>query len=233
MRKRTDRMSEGTDRRRIAFFGGSFDPVHIGHTEIARTLTSEFDLDVFLFVPAYHAPHKRDSDPASAFHRFAMLALATYGIKDVGISTIELEDPEHPYTIETMEKVKNSFRNAEIFFIIGADSWTDVATWRRWDEVLTATNIIVVTRPGFDIDFSHVTDEIRERIVDLRGKKSDPGAQSAAMTAEGDSIFITDAVNRSVSASEIRRMIRKGVEGWEQMVPAAAASHINKYGLYR
>lgn len=254
-------MSEEAASKKIAFFGGSFDPVHTGHIKIAKTLIVEFGLDVFVFVPAFHAPHKREFEPASPYHRFAMLALATDGPEDVGISTIELEDPDRPYTIETMEKVKANFPDTEIFFVVGSDSWMDITSWRHWEEVLTSTNIIVVTRPGFEIGFSHVTDEIRERIVDLRGRRSenddpeaepapasgsdeksapydggsDPGSapQSSVIRPESLSIFITDSVKVDISATGLRRMIRKGDEGWQKLVPESIARHIVKYGLYK
>ncbi|QQS39603.1 MAG: nicotinate (nicotinamide) nucleotide adenylyltransferase [Acidobacteriota bacterium] len=236
-------MNDRAASRRIAFFGGSFDPVHSGHIEIAKVLTKEFGLDVFVFVPAFHAPHKREFEPASPYHRFAMLALATDGMADIGISTIELEDPESPYTIETMEKVKVKFPETEIFFVIGADSWMDITTWRLWEDVLTSTNIIVVTRPGVEIGFSHVTDEIRERIVDLRGKRNvgAAGPVSAHDSADEDpddsdrslSIYITDSVNANVSATALRKSIRDDEDGWKKLVPESAARHIVKYGLYK
>lgn len=235
-------MSEKTASKKIAFFGGSFDPVHVGHIEIAKTLIVEFGLDVFVFVPAFHAPHKREFEPASPFHRFAMLALATDGLEDVGISTIELEDPDRPYTIETMEKVMTNFPDTEIFFVVGSDSWMDITSWRLWEEVLTATNIIVVTRPGFEIGFSHVTDEVRERIVDLRGQTAEiAGEQADAERAANRSvpspgslkIYITDSVNVDISATGLRRMIGKDDDGWKKLVPGSVARHIVKYGLYK
>lgn len=234
-------MSDRAAIRKIAFFGGSFDPVHSGHIEIAKVLLKEFDLDVFVFVPAFHAPHKRDIEPSSPYHRFAMLALATDGMEDIGISTIELEDPDSPYTIETMEKVKVKFPETEIYFVIGADSWMDITTWRLWEDVLTSTNIIVVTRPGVEIGFSHVTSEIRERVVDLRGRRSAKGSDVETEDASGSSepsdqslsIFITDSVNANVSATALRKSIRDGKYGWKKLVPGPAARHIEKYGLYK
>lgn len=158
--------------KRIAFYGGSFDPVHIGHLEIARTLIGEFDLDEFCFVPAYHAPHKRENKPASPFHRFAMLSAVTDSEESLTVSTVELDDPDHPYSIETLGKLKDLHADDRLYFVIGADSWEEITTWRRWEEVLTAVDIIVVTRPGFEIGFDHVTDEIRERIADLRSQQT-------------------------------------------------------------
>ena len=155
--------------KRIAFYGGSFDPLHIGHLAIARKLSEIFELDEFYFVPAFHAPHKKDKQVTSAFCRYAMLALATNNDQQIKISTIELDAPERPYTFETQAKLLNHYGDsAEIFFVIGADSWNEITTWREWEKVLTQTNIVVVTRPDYEIEFDHVTDAIRENIVDLR-----------------------------------------------------------------
>ena len=154
--------------KRIAFYGGSFDPLHCGHLTIARALLRVFALDEFVFIPAFHAPHKKDKRPTSAFHRFAMLALATNDEPQIKVSKMELDVPERPYSVETLTRLKNELTDTEIFFVMGADSWADITTWREWEKVLTLTNIIVVTRPDYEIGFNHVTDEIRERIVDLR-----------------------------------------------------------------
>jgi len=155
--------------KKIAFYGGSFDPFHNGHLTIAKKLTEIFQLNEFVFVPAFHAPHKKDKKPTSAFHRFAMLCLATNDEAKIKVSKMEIDAPEKPYTFETLTKLKNELIDAEIFFVLGADSWEEITTWREWETVLTLTNVIVVTRPGYEIGFSHVTEEIRKRIVDLRG----------------------------------------------------------------
>ncbi len=154
--------------KKIAFYGGSFDPLHVGHLAIARALSEQFDLQEFVFIPAFHAPHKKERKPTSAFHRFAMIALATNDLLQARVSKMELELPERPYTVETLGRLKNELPDTEIFFVMGADSWADILTWREWEKVLMMVNIIVVTRPDYEIGFAHVTDEIRSRINDLR-----------------------------------------------------------------
>jgi nicotinate-nucleotide adenylyltransferase len=215
---------------RIAFYGGSFDPVHRGHFEIAQKLTAIFELDEFVFVPAFHAPHKKRSKPTSAFHRFAMLALATRDSQRMKVSEIELEVPEKPYTVETLARLKNELPDAKIFFVMGADSWNEITTWREWETVLTTVNIIVVTRPGFDIGFSHVTEAIRGRIVDLR-KEEEKNPRSAIRDPQ--SIYITDAVQLDVSATEIRRKIRENDDTWRADVAEEVAKYVEKYQIYK
>ena len=130
-------------RKRVAYYGGTFDPVHAGHLDVARGVIKRFGIDEFHFVPAFHAPHKTRSKPTSAFHRFAMLSLALP--KRCRVSTLEVETPKKPYTIETLGRILESSDGERVFFVIGADSWEEISTWRRWEEVLTVVDIIVVT----------------------------------------------------------------------------------------
>jgi len=217
--------------KRKAFYGGSFDPLHNGHLLIARKLIELFALDEFVFIPAFHAPHKKTKKPTSAFHRFAMISLAINSESKIKISTVELDAPEKPFTFETQTKLVDELTDTEIFFVIGADSWQEIDTWREWEKVLTLTNIIVVTRPDFEISFSHVTEKIRDRIVDLRN--ADQEMKNNSRFTIGDSrIYITDAVFLDVSATEIRRKIRAGEDDWCELVPDEVAKHVEKYELY-
>jgi nicotinate-nucleotide adenylyltransferase len=219
------RMTAQTVLKKIAFYGGSFDPLHNGHLKIAQKLTKLFELDEFVFIPAFHAPHKKDKKPTSAFHRYAMLCLATSDEARIKVSKMELDLPEKPYSIETLTKLKTELPEAKIFFVMGADSWQEVTTWREWEKVLTIVNIIVVTRPPIEIGFSHVTPEIRAKIIDLRGKiefKLD----------EEDRIYITDAVSLEISATEIRNGIKEKTGDWYQEVPNEVAKYIEKYKIY-
>lgn len=226
--------------KRIAFYGGSFDPVHAGHLTIARRLTEVFGLDEFVFIPAFHAPHKKDKKPTSAFHRYAMLCLATNGDPQIRVSKMEIEAPERPFTVETLARLNDEFAGeARIFFVMGADSWQDITTWREWEKVLTMTSVIVVTRPDYEIGFSHVTDEIRERIVDLRGNFNarTQGGESAKendlrLTIDDSRIFITDAVQIDISATEIRRKIREAAADRHEFLTPEVIKYVEKYGLY-
>jgi nicotinate-nucleotide adenylyltransferase len=213
---------------RLAFYGGSFDPVHVGHLSIATALLKQFALDELVFVPAFHAPHKTARKPTSAYDRFAMLCLATQELENVSVSRIELEMPERPYSIETLSRLNEMHPNDQIFFVMGADSWQDVTTWRQWEKLLSITNHIVVTRPGVKIACDHVTDDIRARIVDMRQNgitvQDDHGSRR---------IFITDAVNIDISATEIRGNIRAGNPDWKEDTPGAVAKYIEKYQIYK
>lgn len=214
--------------RRIAFYGGSFDPPHKGHIAIAHALTKRFELDEFVFIPAFHAPHKTRKRPTSAYDRYAMLCLITEEEPHVKVSKMEIEMPERPYSVETLGRLKEELTDVEIYFVMGADSWMDITTWREWETVLSLTNHIVVTRPGYEIGFDHVSDAVRERIIDLRNGNHD---QFPAETL-GPKIYFTDAVELNISATDIRHKIAGGDASWEASVPRAVANYIKKYQIY-
>ena len=215
-------------KKRIAFYGGTFDPVHCGHIAVAKNLLSLFDLAEFVFLPAFHAPHKPDRTPTSGYHRFAMLTLATHNETGISVSTLELEHRQKRYTVDTLPELMSLHPDADIFFVMGADSWVDIRTWREWEKVLLMTNHIVVTRPGYEIAVEHVSDSVRERIVDLRGGKSvtDMGTEPK--------IYITDRVRINVSATDIREDIGNDARlDRTDEVPQEVAKYIEKYELYR
>ena len=215
--------------KKLAFYGGTFDPVHRGHITVAKRLVELFGLDEFVFLPAYHAPHKPDRRPASAFHRFAMLSLATLDEPRLTVSTLELDHGTKRYTVDTLPELIETYRDATLFFVMGADSWSEIRTWRKWERMLLMTNHIVVTRPGYEIGFDHLTSAIRDRIVDLRN-----GSALPVTSGDGLKIYIPDVVKLDVSATEIRDDIREDERlDREDEVPPEVAKYIEKYELYR
>lgn len=220
-------------KKRIAVYGGTFDPVHNGHLAIAKSILTLFDLDEILFVPAFVAPHKRDVKSSAAWHRYAMLALETKDEPKLRLSTIELDAPEKPFTIQTLSRLQNEWGDSiRQFFIMGADSWADIRTWRDWEELLLMTNHIVVTRPGYKLDASHITQEARARIVDICGKET----EEVHNILEGESepkIYVTDAMQIDISASKIRQKVGEGKVDWVKDVPVSVAGYIKKYKLYK
>ena len=214
-------------RRRIGLYGGSFDPVHSGHLEVAQKVSKLFDIELLLFVPAEVAPHKVGRNVTSSFHRHAMLALATQNDPLLMVSTYELDEPDRRYTVDTLKHFLQVFLNDEIFFVMGADSWEEIHTWREWKLLLSLTNHIVVTRPGYKIDVERLGPTVIEKVVDLRGGRS-------ADIGSGPRIFLTDVVQKDISATQIRNAAAsQNVDQLSKLVPEAIAEYISKYRLYR
>jgi len=213
---------------RIALYGGTFDPVHLGHVEVARRVLQLFEIEKVLFIPAQMAPHKVGRPVTEPIHRYAMLALATQDDPRLLISTFELEAPDRRYTVDTVERFQQVLGDStELFFIMGADSWSEITTWREWERLLSMTNHIVVTRPGYDPAATHVG-AIGERIVDLRGEQTLPRSEGAKK------IFFTDVVMKDISATNIRRLAREGrTEELTGLVPGPVLDYLKKYGIYR
>lgn len=221
-------------RSRIALYGGTFDPVHAGHLAVARGLLLLFSLDEVLFIPAYVAPHKRDRRVSPALDRYAMLALATQGEERFRVSTVEMQAPERPYTVETLAGFREAAGDAtRLFFVMGADSWEEITTWREWERVLTLTDQLVVTRPGYELSTGHVTEAVRERIVDVRGATREE-IETVLAEASDARIYLSDAANVDAAATDIRAAVSSGARGeLEKLVAPSVAEYIRKYGLYR
>ncbi len=222
-------------RKRIAIYGGTFDPVHAGHLEIARKVLKLFAIDEFLFMPARVAPHKLDARVSPALHRYAMLVLATRDEPRLAISTFELDDPERCYTVETLFHFRSqAAESTDLFFVMGADSWSEITTWREWQRLLTLANVIVVTRPGYETPGSHADRETATKLVDLRGSSESSPDKVIEVESGVPKIFITDAVMHDVSATEARQAARAGRrEDLQKLVPPDVADYIRKYDLYR
>jgi nicotinate-nucleotide adenylyltransferase len=214
--------------RRVAIYGGTFDPVHNGHLEVARGVQQLFEIDEVIFVPACVPPHKRNANITSAFHRFAMLALGTEEDQKLRISTIELDAPELPYAVETVHRMKDVA--ARMFFLIGADSWAEISTWHEWQKLIAMCDLIVATRPGYEIP---IHESAPATVVDLRGRGRDGVGELVTDNGQRQ-VFVTDAVMADVSATRIRAAAQgNDLAALQSMVPPAVARYIEKYNLYR
>jgi nicotinate-nucleotide adenylyltransferase len=221
-------------RKRIAFYGGTFDPVHLGHLAVAEKVLRLFEIDELRFVPAQVAPHKVSRAVTPALHRYAMLALATQDNARLQVSSFELDEPKRSYTVDTLAHFKADLaETASMFFIMGADSWSEVTTWRDWERLLTITSHIVVGRPGYDLNANQAMPALAARMVDLRGAAA-KDVSEIVNSSECEKIFLTDAVMMDVSATEIRRAARADTdEQLARFVPLSVVNYIRKYGLYR
>ena len=215
--------------RRAAIYGGTFDPVHHGHLTVARSVAQLFALDRLIFVPACTPPHKRGAGISPAYHRFAMLALATEEDASFSVSTIELDEPERPYAVDTVARIQEQIgSDSRLFFIMGADSWAEITTWFEWEKLLRTCDQIVVTRPGYELVEAHGA-----AVSDVRGMSED----EVSVLIEGHTerqAFFTDAAILDISATAIRAVARAGdSEKLRASVPDTVANYIEKCELYR
>ncbi|MEW6129443.1 MAG: nicotinate-nucleotide adenylyltransferase [Acidobacteriota bacterium] len=217
--------------KRIGVYGGTFDPIHIGHIEIARAVVRRFALEQLLIIPAHRPPHKTTNHISEAHHRYEMARLAFKDEPRIEVSKMEIELPEKPYTVQTLERLQAQYGNAiKFFFVMGGDSFAELHLWREYQRLLAMTNIIVSLRPGHELSASHLDDTIRARVIDLRGQlkhRQDPVAK-----AEGCFIYLTDYVNQNVSSTEIRRRVKNG-ESINGLTPLAVIDYIERHKLYR
>lgn len=132
---------------RRGVFGGSFDPIHLGHLLLAETAWEELELDSLLFIPAHRSPFK-NRWAATAEQRWEMLNLAIYGRPGFEASRIELERTPPSYTVDTLRQLVSVYPNDEITLILGADSIKDFSVWRESNEILALADIAVGQRSG-------------------------------------------------------------------------------------
>jgi nicotinate-nucleotide adenylyltransferase len=209
---------------RIGVLGGTFDPIHCGHLAAAAAVRDAFDLPRVLVMPSNVPPHRPVQPTASPFHRFAMAALAISGLPRVEACDDELRAEGPSYTASTLERLHaRGVQPPQIFFITGADAFADIATWKRYPEVLDMAHFVVVSRPGHEID------ALAERLPDLRPRMRP--ANAPARTDGATLILLLQAPTPDVSSTVIRERLRRG-ESLAGLVPPLVEAHIHHHRLY-
>jgi nicotinate-nucleotide adenylyltransferase len=209
--------------RRIGILGGTFDPIHWGHLEAAFAAETALKLMRLLVITSHVPPH-RDPPRASAFHRFAMVALAASGRSGWRASDLELRLDTESYTADTLRRFhERGYAPAELYFIIGADAFGDIQSWKDYPDVLEYAHFAVVSRPGFPVgDLPHRLPMLAERMVK---------PPLDAISHLDPMIVLIDAPTSSVSATQIRER-RARDESIGGMVPDPVRQHIEQHGLY-
>ena len=209
--------------RRVGILGGTFDPIHQGHLEAGLAAETALDLRQLLFVTACAPPH-RPQPYASSYHRFAMVALAVAGRSQWRASDVELRDQARSYTSGTIQKFHDrGYAPSELFFVIGADAFAEIATWKDYPAILDSAHFAVVTRPGFPVS------DLSDRLPLLANRMTRPSLD--ALTQRKPFIFLIDAPTSAVSSTAIRDRCARG-ESITGLVPGPVQQHIEQHGLY-
>ncbi len=218
---------------KIALFGGTFDPVHLGHLAVARAAADRFDLGLVYFVPADIPPHKQKRKLTDFQHRFAMLALATAQDKRFIPSLLDSHTGHPNYSIETVRRLKSTLgKSDKLYFLIGMDAFKDINTWRQPVELLRECDFIVAARPGYSLDdvYRALPKSLRppEPVLRALGKQRAGGT----VALPGVNIHLLAEVREPVSSTQIRAAAHKSAKQLSRYVPGLVAAYIKKEHLY-
>jgi len=196
---------------RVGVFGGTFDPVHIGHLVAAEETRVQLSLERVVFVPAGLPPHKLANHISPVAHRLAMVQLAIASNPYFTVSRVDIDRFGPCYTVDTMELLRDEWGpGTELYFIMGSDSLADILTWHKPERLIRLCRLAVVKRPGYDVDIEEL-----DRLL--------PGIASRVR-------FINSPLI-DVASCDIRRRVREGLS-IKYQVPEVVEKYIYEHGLY-
>ncbi len=224
-------MQRQTEIRKIGLLGGTFDPVHNGHLAVANHVLQALGLDAIWFVPAALPPHKSghaDGREISSFaDRIAMLERAIHRNSSFVISDIEAKRSAPSYSIDTIKiLLQQTGEQADFYFIIGADAFIEIDTWKEFKDLPTLVNFVVISRPTYSPD--KVGEVIRHNFA---GYEYEPSNETWKSQQSKGSFILQYMKPVPISSTEIRARVREGKD-ITGLVPHAVEDYIKKQGLY-
>jgi nicotinate-nucleotide adenylyltransferase len=198
---------------RLGLYGGSFDPVHLGHLILAEQCREQCALDEVWFLPAASPPHKAHRELTPGKARVEMLEFATAGHPEFVVNRMELQRGGTTYTVDTLQQLHDEDASRELFFLIGADSLSDLATWREPERIAELATVVAVNRGDRPLpQLDTLQTQLGEKIASRVALASMPGID--------------------LSATDIRRRVRDG-KSIRYLVPRAVEIYIAEHGLYQ
>jgi len=200
--------------KKIGIFGGSFDPVHLGHIGLAKDAITEAGLDKVIFIPAKLQPFKLDKKVTPGEDRLAMLNLATDNIDGLEVSDYELKSDRISYTYLTLREMEKSLGNdVQMYFITGTDSFINIEKWKNAEELLNDFSYIVGSRPGYKM---HELEECIERIQNTYNTE----------------VIVINNKELDISSTEIRKRLETGKSAID-LIPDEVERYIREHDLYK
>jgi len=227
------------DPRRIAIFGGSFDPVHNGHLAVARAADRRFNFDEIHFIAASRPPHKPKQHLAPFPHRFAMVSLACtehpHFVPSLAEAGEDFSGTQLHYSVDTVRYFRHAYHGAgdRIFFIIGADAFLDIPMWKEYEALLGLCDFIIANRPGIRAEALRlvIPPDLMARPTAKKDSDPPPPSQVVAQLLRS-TVYLLENVASDVSATDIRRRAQRA-QSIHGLVSARVEEYILKQGLYR
>ena len=222
--------------RSLALFGGTFDPVHVGHLAAARAARDRFRLDAVHFVVASSPPHKTSSPLSPYPHRCSMVALACAGqprlLPSFAEAGLDSSRGTISYSVDLVRAYRKRLpRSAHLYFLIGADAFLQIGTWREAETLLDSCDFVVASRPGFDLEKLRAA--LPAGMLAARPiRKTGDHAASSALRLRRSTVHLMTSIHVDVSSTGIRRRAARGLS-IHGLVPAAVEDYICKQALYR
>ena len=203
---------------RVGLFGGTFDPPHLGHLAVCRAARDQLGLDHLEVVPCGHPPH-RSAPQADDHHRLTMLRLTLEGEAKLAVSSREIEREGPSFTIHTLGELADAYPGAALFLVLGGDSYDDLPSWHRHEQIEALAHLAVIARPG------------AEGLAALReGDRSRVSRPDQPLPETGRAVIPVEMEPCPYSASEIRRQLARGLSP-EGLVPDVL-DYIHRHALY-
>jgi len=211
---------------RLGILGGTFNPIHNAHLRIAEEARDLFDLDRVIFIPAATPPHKPQVGELSFVSRLEMVRLAVADNPQFGVSDMEGVRGGRSYSIDTLRELLVLYPQDELFFIVGADSFNDISTWREYAAIFGLCHVITVQRPG-----STITSLAKALPVAIAGDFCYDSAAKRLNHSSGHSVYALDGVLLDISSSHIRHLVNNG-RSIRYLLPDAVEHYIKEQRLY-
>ena len=216
-------------RGRTGILGGRFDPIHLGHLGTAAVARRVLALDRVLLLPSRVSPHRGAPAHATDRDRLALVTLAASSDAHLSPCDLELASDTPSYTSVTLERLRDQgHRRTQLFFIVGADAFAEIATWHHYPAMLDNAHFVVVSRPGYPAS------DLVETLPDLRARMRPLTGGAARLSVDADTapvVFLIDAVTPDVSSTDIRARVARR-DPLAGLVPANVAAYIKHHRLY-
>jgi nicotinate-nucleotide adenylyltransferase len=221
--------SGGQHRRSVALFGGTFDPIHAGHIAVAQAAQRRFHLDAIYFIPSSRPPHKSRGELTPFVHRYTMAALACADHPGFVPSLAEAPVPGVPphvfYTIDTVRRFHREHPDHHLYFILGADQFLEIPTWKNYESLLDACDFIIASRPGFRLDALRL-------VIPPEKLGRTPAPDPHRIALRKTDIHLLTTVASHVSSTEVRERLQRK-QSIHGLVPTRVEEYILGQALYR